>query len=163
MDGDNICGYWLYGRPYVYIPGDTIETGQRLYLMYPRDKVFPYDRPMPYYQTMMHRKIWFRTYRYVPPGKNQTLDDKRSTLSVIDLWSDENWEQTCSWASRYFRVYVRERDGDLRKLNVRVNGKTVPHPWSDPVAYLKKYKLEGSPDFILKPDWAKDTVQPITN
>jgi len=163
-DFDNECGFWIYNRPYVWIQGETKETSRRLYLLYNYDRIHIYTRRgypfegLPAFG-MRERKPFFQTYYYIPKG----VDLDYASVNMLDLWETPEKERMCSWAARYFGVYVRERDEDLGKLEVRRNGEAFRPPrGSRPgvVSYLKAagFHKPGGVNFIKPPNWLR-TIQ----
>ncbi len=161
MDFDEICGFWLYNRPYVWIQGPTIETSRRLYLVYNKDNIYIWTRPG--YKSglgpfeMGDRRILFSKFRYFKSSKGPEY----GKISMIDLWDSKDRKEMCSWAANYFGVYIRKRDGNLKDLDVRKNG--IPFKPKGPpnlVNYLKKAKKRiRYPDFIKKPEWLSDRIE----
>ena len=156
-DFDNECGFWLYNRPYVWIQGKTAKTCRRLYILYYNDLVhveylkgFGKQRA----GDMNVRRIKFSSYKYspLPDGKPDY-----STVNILDLWGNKESKKACGWASRYFGVYIPQRDGKLKDLDVRRNGKSFKLNTNYLVDYLKISGIVGGRgvDFIKLPLWLK--------
>lgn len=161
-DFDKECGFWFYNRPYVWIQGSTKETSGRLYLFYKEDTIHIYTRKgyvvsgdlSGRQYKMMERRIPYSEYRYY---KGQT-DDKFGEVSSLDLWGRPHAIESCSWATRYFGVYVPQRDGKLEELDIRRNGEKFSLPASSKhelASYLKAagFNIPGGTNFIKLPNW----------
>ena len=149
VDWDQVCGHWLYNRPYVWLPGKSYEDGQRLYLVHPDDEIYSYTREGKH---MSERRVVAGRYRYVP---SISIEESRGHTSKLDLWAHPERIKRCQWVPRYFRVYVADRDGPLDKLEVRKNGVKFG-PKSGRAVTLEEYmyravKEPGDTDFIMKP------------
>jgi len=157
---DKTVGFWLYNRPYVWVPGKNYKTCRRLYLLHGKDEIYTHTRPGfkkgnwgPF--GMGPRRIEFRNYKYIPDSKSY------SKISMIDLWSSKERKKKCQWGSRYFEIYIQARDGPLKNLEVRKNGLPF-HPAGPSTLrnYLRKAgKSPGDPDFVKKPNWFKSYKQ----
>ena len=158
-DFDHLCGFWFYGRPYVWFQGDTPETSGRLYLFHDTEKIYIHTRLGYYHRndklgpfSKEERSIPYSSYRY----KTSMGIEKFNAISSIDAWANSFSSELCSWAVRYFGVFVSSRDGKLRDLDVRVNGKKIDASSDNVSDILEIYGIKSAgynTNFIHPPNW----------
>lgn len=133
MKYDKIVGFWIYNRPYLWIPNKDYKKCRRLYLCF-------YDE-----------KIYSSTKRIVKfSGKiNTNSDVDYNSYSMISIYEDEYRNMTCDWGRNYFQVFVSARDmGRLlrhNQANVRINGNPI-----DISPFINKHNRELNVVSLLK-------------
>lgn len=126
---DSYVGHWIEGIPYVWVHHDDVSQCQRKYILSKDDIVYNKD-VQPNSSTYLKSldKLLLKDTLHLH-------NDPSHTLSAYQL------KNGCEYgvAERFFRVYNCKRDGFIKNLIVRVNGKDIkPKPKKLSELHLKE-------------------------